>query len=467
MFDKSFYPTTKEIARKMTSGIHSGDMVLEPSAGKGDILDTIYKSSNEPVKIYCIEKHFELQAILREKGYPVIHNDFLTYNPDIIFDYIVMNPPFDNGAKHLLKAIEIAKGAEIRCLLNAETINNPYTAERQLLKKQLDDYGAEIEHLGKVFITSERTTNVDVDYIIIQTEKVSRQFKFEGTIDRKDFNIDEISNNQIARIDIFKNYEERYNATVKAVEKFINSYNEIKYYAKGLLGAYGENNIQRMIKDSYSDNEKEYYNKMVEEFRTGAWNKVFSANKLRNIVTRKVVSNFHEYQREYGAMAFTAENIEHIFDDLFQNRENILTQCIVDAFDLMTKYHKENRCHVEGWKTNDSWKVNKKVILPNMCSSYRWNYDRIELDFRASDELNDIEKALCFIAGLKFDEISTISKICSWDGKRYGQLYSSIFFDFRVYKKGTIHLTFIDDYIYEQFNILACKGKNWLPNENN
>lgn len=465
MFDKSFYPTPAEIARKITLGIGSGNLILEPSAGKGDILDTINRKSNNPPKIYCIEKHFELQAILREKGYPVIHNDFLTYNPDIIFDYIVMNPPFDSGAKHLLKAIQIAKGAEIRCLLNAETINNPYTAERELLKKQLEDYGAEIEQLGKVFRYSERTTDVDVVYIVIKTEKVARQFQFDGTIERKNFDVDEISNNQIARIDIFKNYEERYNATVTAIHKFINAFNEIKYYGEGLLGAYGGNTVANMVKDSISDDLKSYYNGMVEKFRTSAWNDVFYKTKLSNIVTQKVRNNFHEYQREYGAMAFTADNIQHIFDDLFQNRENIMTQCIVDAFDLMTKYHKENRCHVEGWKTNDSWKVNKKVILPRMCSSYRWNYERIELDYRAVQELDDIEKALCFIAGLKYDEISTISKICGWEGKRYGQLYSSIFFDFRVYKKGTMHLTFTDDYIYQQFNILACKGKNWLPED--
>ncbi|ROL61151.1 DUF4942 domain-containing protein [Bacteroidetes/Chlorobi group bacterium ChocPot_Mid] len=466
MFNNSFYPTPKEIARKMTIGIGSGDLVLEPSAGKGDLIDAIYKANYNPVKIYCIEKQFELQAILREKGYPVIHNDFLNFTPDIIYDYIIMNPPFDNGVKHLLKAIDIAKGAEIRCLLNSETINNPYTAERQLLANQLKDHEATIENLGQIFKNSERNTNVDVVYIVIQTEKKSRQFHFSGDIDRKNFDLDDINNTQIAKIDVFKNYEERYNAAIKSIEKYINAINEIKYYAEGLLGDFGENEIQHMVKESYSNNAKHYYNGMVDKFRNSAWNNIFRMTKLRNIVTQKVIEDFNSYQKEYGAMAFTAENIEHIFDDLFQNRENILNNCVVEAFDLMTMYHKENRCHVEGWKTNDAWKVNKKVILPNMVDPYRLSNDYIQLSFRAQQTLNDIEKALCFIAGIKFEEITPLSELCNKDyNKYYGCLYTSRFFDFRVYKKGTIHLTFNDDYIYQQFNIIACKGKNWLPDK--
>lgn len=46
-----------------------------------------------------------------------------------------MNPPFSDGVKHLLHAIEIAEktGSEIVCILNANTIKNPYSNGRKLL----------------------------------------------------------------------------------------------------------------------------------------------------------------------------------------------------------------------------------------------------------------------------------------------------------------------------------------------
>ena len=97
-----------------------------------------YSSQEYKENLYCIEKNTELQHVLKSKGYNLIADDFLRYSGDFAFDYIIMNPPFDNGAKHLLKAWEISKGAEIICLLNAETYYNPYSKERQLLKEIID-----------------------------------------------------------------------------------------------------------------------------------------------------------------------------------------------------------------------------------------------------------------------------------------------------------------------------------------
>ena len=57
-----------------------------------------------------------------------------------------MNPPFSNGDKHLLKALQMQeKGGNIVCLLNAETLRNPYTESRKELIRQLDKYDADIE----------------------------------------------------------------------------------------------------------------------------------------------------------------------------------------------------------------------------------------------------------------------------------------------------------------------------------
>jgi len=41
----------------------------------------------------------------------------------------------------------------------------------------------------------------------------------------------------------------------------------------------------------------------------------------------------------------------------------------------------------------------------------------------------------------------------------------STYFTCTVHKKGTIHLTFRDPDILRRFNVVACKGKNWLPED--
>jgi len=67
MFNESFYPTPADIATKMYRELEykSRRTILEPSAGKGDILKAL-KYSIDKFKVYCIEQHPDLQAILRE-----------------------------------------------------------------------------------------------------------------------------------------------------------------------------------------------------------------------------------------------------------------------------------------------------------------------------------------------------------------------------------------------------------------
>ncbi|NCQ19352.1 MAG: methyltransferase, partial [Ignavibacteria bacterium] len=138
----TFFPTPRNVIRKMLSKFNTTDLssmtILEPSAGKGDILDYIkelyeYNRHDKP-DMYAIEQDANLKFILSGKNYKVIADDFLSYSGDYLFDLIVMNPPFNTGAKHLLKAWDAMNEGHIVCLLNAETINNPYTEERKLLK---------------------------------------------------------------------------------------------------------------------------------------------------------------------------------------------------------------------------------------------------------------------------------------------------------------------------------------------
>lgn len=99
----------------------------------------------------------------------LVADDFLTFRTAKKYDLIVMNPPFADGAAHLEKAIAMQKqyGGKIRCVLNAETIRNPYTMQRQMLAKALDKLGAEIRYMEDGFVDAERETAVEVALISI------------------------------------------------------------------------------------------------------------------------------------------------------------------------------------------------------------------------------------------------------------------------------------------------------------
>ena len=92
-----FYPTPDEVIVKMMMGENFvGKTILEPSAGKGNIVDWL-KTNGAREVIACENDPYNLK-LLRGKC-QIIANDFLTVTSDMVshIDMIVMNPPFSRG----------------------------------------------------------------------------------------------------------------------------------------------------------------------------------------------------------------------------------------------------------------------------------------------------------------------------------------------------------------------------------
>ena len=109
------FPTPPDLAARMVeeAGIREGHRVLEPSAGTGNLLREIAKTSTRDV--VAVEVNGQLADMLRQSfARPTIHverADFLEYQDAKGFDRIVMNPPFDHGVdiKHILHAFEMLR----------------------------------------------------------------------------------------------------------------------------------------------------------------------------------------------------------------------------------------------------------------------------------------------------------------------------------------------------------------------
>lgn len=101
-----YFPTPVELAKQIVdrAKISLADICLEPSAGKGNIAQFLPDCD-------CIEINEDNRKYLKENGFNVIHDDFMTFEPAKKYDVIIMNPPFCKGqdAKHIIKAINIAK----------------------------------------------------------------------------------------------------------------------------------------------------------------------------------------------------------------------------------------------------------------------------------------------------------------------------------------------------------------------
>lgn len=82
--------------------------VLEPSAGKGDLVKGILDAYHN-LDLDCVELNKESREVLIEKGYNVVGNDFLTFNTEKRYDAIIACPTYKNNVdlEHIMHMYDL------------------------------------------------------------------------------------------------------------------------------------------------------------------------------------------------------------------------------------------------------------------------------------------------------------------------------------------------------------------------
>lgn len=503
MFDPEFFPTPKAVVKQMLEPWLSAKdlnddnemnevvaraklkdmLVLEPSAGSGALLKAFadlvdprghYSRYHANENIHCIERNPELAAILKEDDRQVVHDDFLTFETNLRYDLILMNPPFSNGDEHLLKAWEILKEGDIVCLLNASTIKLPYTERRKRLKSLIEEHGS-VEYIGSAFRTAERPTDVEIALVRLHKKDEQATFGFfdDPAFDQVDTSAEDLrftedNMSTPAVNDVVKVYVEQFQEAQAAFVEYMKARHRMERKAKLFVGSYSSK-LEDMLRDATrSGSGKQQYNRFSTALQSVAWNLVFGRTKVHDLMSQSVRRNFEKMQKGHGAVAFTEANIHGLFEMLFLNRHEILKQSLVDAFEQMTCYHAHNRID-EGWATNEAYKVNRKVIMPYAVEQGYHANMRLKDSYERT--VNDVDRALAMLNGKKLSQVHTAAQALVAHFKDYkvnaGALedntVESEHFKLRFFKKGTVHLWFRDEKLWERFNIAAAQGKNWLP----
>jgi len=456
-----FYPTPKNLSLKMVSKIdnHFNDNILEPSAGKGDLIDAIQSKFNTSYgykkSVDCIEYDDNLQLILSSKDRcNLIDSDFLTYTPSKQYDTIIMNPPFSNGVKHVLKAWEIIYHGDVIALLNAETIKNPHSKERQLLCEIIKEFG-DIEYIQDAFKSAERKTGVEVALIHLRKRNDIQKDYFDGLTMAKNESEPEFQGSDIAiPTSQIENSVKAYNKAIEIKKQAIIKDQEAEYFAS-------------MIKkqDSYKSGKehtvevKKSFNEYVEKLRESAWMSVMYMADFKRHMTERVQKEIDTQIEVVKKLEFTESNIQKFLSRLISNQSEIANQCVLDVFDMFTKYHKENRVHIEGWKSNDIFFVGRRVVLPG-CRDYYAYGGKLKVKWDFKRKLEDIDRVVKLIMGKA--EKTLVQAVEEHDDLT-GVKAESSYFSARFYKKGTMHLYFENKHLLDNLNLIVGRQRGWLP----
>ncbi|MDY0235080.1 MAG: DUF4942 domain-containing protein [Gudongella sp.] len=477
MFSSNFYPTPRALIYKMLGKISLDQCryILEPSAGKGDIVDLVrIRTENtrgyKPI-VDTIEYNKELQATLKGKGFNLIHDDFLTFNTFKRYDLIIMNPPFENGDKHLLKALDIQRrGGEIVCILNAETIKNPYSNDRNKLLRLLEEYEAKIEFMENSFSDAERKTDVEIALVYVKVPKnyvdnlILDSLKNETKIRQSE------QNNSLISKDPMENAIQRYNFEVEVGLNLIYNYNSLgKIIVDNLKEDSYSNPILELTVKNNKNSGLSVVNDYIEQVRFKYWQGLIDMDKFRQILTTNLISEFHDKLDDLKQFDFTRFNIQQVIKELEANLVISVEDTIYQLFkDFTRRYSQEeysSNVHLfDGWKTNKCYKINdKKVILPYLKGFDGYNGEFYP-EFGVEGRIRDIEKSLNYLDGGKTDSSDDIRDILAKarENNQFKKVEFKYFYiDF--FRKGTGHIIWKDKELIKKLNIFGSRKEGSLP----
>lgn len=464
----NFFPTPKNLIKEITKDIKWWliDGILDPEAGKGDIVDYIRSKRADRV-IDCIEINPELRATLKGKGYSVVHDDFLTFEPRYHYDLIIMNPPFDRGATHLLKALSIQeRGGRVICILNAETLRNPYTNERKVLVKKLDDLNASISYRKDEFTSAERTTSVEIAVVDVEipTETgfsvIMNNLKQKYYHDEEGRDITDLIDN-----DYLVAAVTRYNMEVEAGIQLIREYKALApYIMSSIKTAFYTKPVLQMKIDEHDELSESKYVRCI---RHKYWSALFDDERFTGPMTGNMRTSYLEKVKELEIYDFSIANIKELQIQMCGSLVSGIEETIMKLFDdLSYKYSwssefDSNIHYYNGWASNKAWYVNKKVILPKRAWSDIWK--KMKYNYDICCMFTDMEKAFNYLAGCPGASIYIGSVLQTAEDLSQTKNISCKYFDLTFYKKGTVHITFKNMDLLKKLNIFGGKGKNMLP----
>lgn len=473
-----FYPTPKSLAQKAWDKFENKNFsrVLEPSAGTCDLLNVRpHRNDNwHRYKIDCCEIDITKHALIKEEGFTVVGIDFLQMSSAAQYSHIIANPPFAQGAQHLLKAWDLLFDGEIVFILNAETIKNPYSKERQMLMRIINQHGS-VEFIEEAFMDpdTKRKTNVEVALVHL-IKKANYDEEIVGSI------MDDLKRDTMTASGLADDYRDMndlalpgsfienavlaFNAAVRAMRNSVQSEARAQHYA-GLLGrTMGERNGTSVEQESEStlDFVRTQLGERYDKLKDKAWSNILRStqvlSKLSSAAQRRIEAEFENIKH----LEFSVSNIQGFLLGLVENQGQIQLGMALDVFDLFTRYHTDNTVYYRGWVSNNKHRTTgirlkaSRIILPGHKQWYGHS-----ISWESMQTLRDIDKVFAMLDGKHESEYGLADLFDQeFDQMKTSKRMTTDYFDVRYYKGiGTIHFYPRDVKLIDRLNRLVGKHR--------
>ena len=520
------YPTPDFLAKKMVEKVNWSKVsdVLEPSAGLGNLIRAINKyayQTTENRRLYhanslhidCIELDWYRQQLLKARfskehkeslleqisrlkedsekekeleeefatipwnGVRLVGNNFLSFDTLKAYDLVIMSPDFACGDEYLLRAIQLMKrGGQICCLLNASTLENPYSLKRKTLIQILESYQADIEYFDNAFMDAERKTNMRVAMVYLDIPKPREKSEIFSKMEKavhEEMQEEMPNGEEIVSTDLIESLIAHYKAETRSGVELIRLWESLSPYISSSFGKEGIPILSLKVKEcrEFASESTNLVNQYLDTTRYKYWSALLTNKKFVGRLTSKLQQEYKERIQEFAQYEFTKFNIQQLANDISARVQQGIMDDIEHLFDKLTEEYSwfpecaKNVHYFDGWASNKAHKIGKKSILPTHFSPDRdWNSDKnTPYLCAAKQRLEDIIRVFGY---LDTGEVQAIDLADVLEKSFKNGIKSNIdlgYFKVSFYKKGTMHLVYNCPMLIDRMNILAAQRKNWLP----
>lgn len=509
-----YYPTGAHTALKMAMKFNREIVhICDPSAGKGNLLrhlsDGFESISDDEFKPFidqlidgglsehyaaryarrkwnldCAEKSaIEIDAAhhadLRELGCKIIGYNFMDVQSLATVSHIIMNPPFSQGAEHVLHAWDCVYDAELVAIVNAQTIKNPFSVERRRLVDLIAKHGS-VEFLQDEFVDHvERKTNVEVALIYLEKkpEGLEKLLNFMDGLKKgtNEYDEEQVSPEICQAVAIPTNFIQNTMHHFKAAVQAARVASEAKavadrnadglgislqeMQAKGVGNEFREISGESVLKIARKEFEARY-----RDLKKRAWGQIIRSSLLTDKLSNQARRRLEAKAENIYQLEFTLANVHGFLQGVVESMGDIYKDMVCGLFDNIMNRSNENVVFYKSWKSNEKHKKlgmrvkRSRFILPRFNSSYGGS-----IDYESTQFLSDIDKVFGYLDGLS-EPYDGLVNAFSVQKVENGERYSTRYFDFRFYKRaGTIHFYPKNMEVIERLNRFVGRVRNWIP----
>lgn len=474
--DAQFYPTPPALAARMWAkleGLHLSP-VLEPHAGDGALAEARprdYYGKRLPLDV--IELDASKHPLLRAKGHRVVGLDFLAFEGGAGYQAVVMNPPFAQGARHVLKAWDMLWEGHIVAQLNAETLRNPFSEERRRLVEMVAKYGS-VEYIEDAYRGPDVERKADVEIALVHLIKPAEESRdwigptianlSKDDTEEKGF----VLPGELALPEDYVVTQVRnFRCAVRAMREAVKAQAVATTLAARIGGTMAERNDRRNPSGALDPaGLSKALQAGYEELKDRAWASVLRSTKTLELLSSKAQKQAEAQFEDIKTLEFNVTTVYGFLLGLAQAQPELQDAMCDEVFDLISRYHADNGALYHAWKSNSRHRTMgmrikmTRFILPYFNKSFGDN-----LDFASERQLADIDRVFALMDGKRMPEFGVLDAFRKhFRDLKGGARISTSYMDIRWYPGvGTVHFFPRRKDVLDRLNRTVGRRRAWLP----